>query len=208
MQNRLAFSDQMTLLMTSKLRDILKVNPYCQFFRRLGDLPELISRKIIINCDAGLDQRVYNAPSASQVAAIWVDDDSSSSEQVHDIVVSAHSGDFHAISYFLGCCDPLQYPLLFPYGDTGWHRGIRKRTNRQDKAAIDDQDFIHVEQIASVGELISRENAGLLRLNAFLYFLRIKVCYRLTFLSWLFVASFPRERMKVLVSCREYYWYK
>ena len=51
--------------MIGRINDILEANPYCQFFRRLGDLPNWESQNILIKCDAGLDQRVYNALSAS-----------------------------------------------------------------------------------------------------------------------------------------------
>lgn len=30
------------------------------------------------------------------------------------------------MQYYFGCYDPLQYPLLFPYGETGWHQGIQR----------------------------------------------------------------------------------
>ena len=45
---------------------------------------------------------------------------------MHDIVVSTHIGDHHRINYHNGRYDPLQYPLLFPYGDAGWHLGIQR----------------------------------------------------------------------------------
>ncbi|GMN47617.1 hypothetical protein TIFTF001_016787 [Ficus carica] len=67
-----------------------------------------------------------NASSASQVAAIRVDDNVSAEHKICDITVSSHSGETHKINYYFGCCDPLQYPLVFPHGDTGWHQGIEK----------------------------------------------------------------------------------
>ena len=30
------------------------------------------------------------------------------------------------VNYYYGCYDPLQYPLLFPFGKNGWHCGIQK----------------------------------------------------------------------------------
>ena len=160
LQHRLNFSDQVTPSMISRISDILKANPYCQFFRRLGDLSNLESRKIRIKCDAGLDQRVYNAPSASQVAAIWVGGDSSSGVTIRDIVVSAHGGDAHRIHYYFGCYDPLQYPLLFPYGETGWHRGIKKFGNHELQNASVAGESMDVQQIDSVLGLLARETAG------------------------------------------------
>lgn len=34
--------------------------------------------------------------------------------------------------YYFGCYDPLQYPLLFPNGESGWHQGT-ERVNKQDR---------------------------------------------------------------------------
>ncbi|GER39179.1 DNA helicase homolog [Striga asiatica] len=85
-----------------------------------------ISQKIQISKDTKLDQRVYNSPTAEQVAAIWVEGNNANLPFQHDIVIHAHSGDRHRIKHFYGCYDPLQYPLLFPRGETGWHQNINK----------------------------------------------------------------------------------
>ncbi|XP_060969641.1 uncharacterized protein LOC115712305 [Cannabis sativa] len=100
-----------------------KFNPYSQFFRRLGNISDLENQKIQIRCDAGLNQRVYNSPSVSQVAAIWVDDDVSAENRTRDIIVSSHD-EVSRIHYYFGCYDPLQYPLLFPYGETRCHQEL------------------------------------------------------------------------------------
>ena len=65
----------MTSSIISKISDVLNVNPYCQFFQSLRDVPELESYKIEIKTDSGLDQRIYNAPSMSQITAMWVNND-------------------------------------------------------------------------------------------------------------------------------------
>jgi hypothetical protein len=38
-----------------------------------------------------------------------------------NIIVYSHSGCSHRVQYYFGCYDPLEYPLLFPYGDIGRH---------------------------------------------------------------------------------------
>ncbi|KAG7990160.1 hypothetical protein I3843_02G011400 [Carya illinoinensis] len=91
----------------AQLIDILHINPYSLFFRSLV---------IHIRSDVGLDQRVFNVPTSSQLRG-------------RDIYVFSHSGGSHIVQYYFGCYDPLQYPLLFPLGDTGWHQGIQ-RVNR------------------------------------------------------------------------------
>ncbi|KAG5531045.1 hypothetical protein RHGRI_025860 [Rhododendron griersonianum] len=54
------------------LMDVLSTNPYAVFLRRL-DHNSLDSCRIHIRNDVKLDQRVYNSPSADQVAAIWIE---------------------------------------------------------------------------------------------------------------------------------------
>ncbi|XP_042939420.1 uncharacterized protein LOC122274451 [Carya illinoinensis] len=111
----------------AQLMDILRVNPYSRFFRSLGDLPSLECQKICIRSDPGLDQRVYNAPTSSEVAAIWVEDDTLDQITPRDIFVYNHVGGSHIVQYYYGCYDPLQYPLLFPFGDIGWHQVFRRK---------------------------------------------------------------------------------
>ncbi|XP_059669340.1 uncharacterized protein LOC132314497 [Cornus florida] len=110
-----------------KLMEILSANPYEQFFRRLKDIPVQESYEIIIKNDVRLDQRVYNSPSSDQVAAVWIEGTNSNTRSERDIIVTAHSGRRHRVRHYFGCYDPLQYLLLFPFGEIGWHRNIKTR---------------------------------------------------------------------------------
>ncbi|KAL0391014.1 UNVERIFIED_CONTAM: hypothetical protein Scaly_0458500 [Sesamum calycinum] len=106
---------------------LLEVNPYSFFFRSLREIPELHDYKIILRADPGLDQRIYNVPTVDQVAAIWKDSDECEESQSRDIRVYPKSGRSQKIEYYYGCYDPLQYPLLFPRGEPGWHVGIKRK---------------------------------------------------------------------------------
>nr|KAJ0226239.1 hypothetical protein LSAT_V11C100049790 [Lactuca sativa] len=69
------------------------------------------------------DGRTYNLPTASEVAAL-----------IRDIVVETKTGFLQRISELHPSYLPLQYPLLFPYGDDGYsvdilHRGLSFTTN-------------------------------------------------------------------------------
>ncbi|CAA0817900.1 Unknown protein, partial [Striga hermonthica] len=97
------------------------VNPYAKVFRRLKDYPSMDEVRLHISKDAKLNQRVYNCPTTDQVAAIWVGGNNVNIPFERDIVIHAHSGR-HRIKHYFGCYDPLQYPLLFPRGDGGWHK--------------------------------------------------------------------------------------
>ncbi|XP_052620949.1 uncharacterized protein LOC111908283 [Lactuca sativa] len=79
------------------------------------------------------DGRTYNLPTASEVAALIVGDICDSTEK-RDIVVETKTGFLQRISELHPLYLPLQYPLLFPYGDDGYsvdilHRGVSFTNN-------------------------------------------------------------------------------
>ena len=115
---------------------------------------------IYIRLDVALDQRVYNTPLASQVAAIWVEDDSSRDHSSQDIIVYSHFGSSHRVQYYFGCYDPLQYPLLFPYGHVGWHQGIQRV--KKGKKYLPSQVEVQINpcESSSAKELINKEMKG------------------------------------------------
>ncbi|KAG6720710.1 hypothetical protein I3842_03G074600 [Carya illinoinensis] len=117
LENRISDSDRMNPSIIAQLIDILHINPYSLFFRSLGDLSNLENQVIHIRSDVGLDQ------------PIWVENEDADQLRGRDIYVFSHSGGSHIVQYYFGCYDPLQYPLFFPLGDTGWHQGIQ-RVNR------------------------------------------------------------------------------
>ncbi|XP_019200269.1 PREDICTED: uncharacterized protein LOC109193896 [Ipomoea nil] len=69
------------------------------------------------------DARTYNLPEVSEVAALIVRDlDTSIGER--DIVVQTKGGQLQRISELNPSYLPLQYPLLFPYGEDGYREDI------------------------------------------------------------------------------------
>src|SRR5438046_1366191 len=91
-------------------------------FRALQDELHEINPFIIHNTH-GKDMRQYNQPTASEIAAIMLDYDDYV-PNIRDIVIKTHEGYLRRISELHGAYDPLQYPLLFPYGEYGWHDDI------------------------------------------------------------------------------------
>ncbi|EEE56843.1 hypothetical protein OsJ_06453 [Oryza sativa Japonica Group] len=57
----------------STITNILRGNPYSEQFRSLGQAENLEDYRVILNLDQWLDQRTYNAPITSEVAAVWVE---------------------------------------------------------------------------------------------------------------------------------------
>lgn len=111
---------------------ILSINLYSAFFGSLTNVENLDTRRIVINSNLGLDQRVYNHPTSSQVAAIWTKDDTPGPKE-RNIVVQRVSGPKEKIQHYFGCYDALQYPLLFPHGETGWHKEILRVDKKREE---------------------------------------------------------------------------
>ncbi|XP_022159216.1 uncharacterized protein LOC111025635 [Momordica charantia] len=117
----------------------------------------------------------------NQVAAIWIEGNNKNISFKRDIVVHAHSGKRHRIQHYFSCYDSLQYPLLFPYREAGWHQNIKRnaRPNHDNgvyKNSIDGTS--NTPQINSIEDIINSENQGISKGRS------------------------PK------VSCREYYCYK
>ena len=96
---------------------ILQENPYGKFFRALGDYVIHDTTTISINQNYGPDQSTYNKPSSEKLAGIWVDTPQSDAYHGPHMVVHGKSNKSHQIKYYYGCYDPLQYPIIFPFGD-------------------------------------------------------------------------------------------
>ncbi|KAK9053094.1 hypothetical protein SSX86_029724 [Deinandra increscens subsp. villosa] len=76
----------------------------------------------------GTENRQYNAPTASEIAVL-VTGDFGESDGLRDIVISTNDGNLKRISELNQLYMALQYPILFPYGETGFHEHIRYAFN-------------------------------------------------------------------------------
>lgn len=105
---------------------VMQPNPYSCFLKALSTFDNLDNYHIVIKADSMLDQRVYNLPTSSEVAGIWIESETDNGRQSidRDIRVYARSGQSHNIQYYFSCYDPLQYVLMFPDGQPGWHGNI------------------------------------------------------------------------------------
>ncbi|KAL6585003.1 hypothetical protein OROMI_004292 [Orobanche minor] len=106
--------------------EMMQLNPYANFFPSLRELTNLQDYNIVLRAYPCLDMRIYSLPTAHQVAAIWNELKDIPANHPHDIRVCTSAGKTHRVHYYYGCYDPLQYPLLFPYVESGWHTGIVK----------------------------------------------------------------------------------
>ncbi|XP_027088739.1 uncharacterized protein [Coffea arabica] len=154
---RIVASDKLRGSTLRLLMRILSDNPYAKFFRNLRHVPN-INNLSIVNCYPTLDQRVYNLPSASQVVAIWTENQDESGHTGAHIQVYTHSNSSYKIKHYYGCYDPLQYPILFPRGECGWHPGIKRAQKRKRKDDSCEEDIdIHPSSVNSASTLMERE---------------------------------------------------
>ncbi|XP_019242637.1 PREDICTED: uncharacterized protein LOC109222777, partial [Nicotiana attenuata] len=154
-------------------------NPYAQFFCQLKDHSSFQDLQIRIAANATLDQRVYNKSSVDQIAAIWIDGNNPNVPFDREIIVHEHSGNKHRVKYYYGCYDPLQYPLLFPNGEVGWHQGIHKYKSKRGASTSEVANVNqNVPTYTSANEVLHKEEQGV------------------------------RRESKSCVSCKEYYCYK
>ncbi|UYV68762.1 hypothetical protein LAZ67_6000728 [Cordylochernes scorpioides] len=124
-------------LLDSVLR---RVNPYTSAYRQMHQVElaeehrarienrQMCQVQMLIRQNHCRDLRRYNAPSVSEVAAIFVDQDGHVPSN-RDIAVFPHDCGLVRISPLNPNCDPMIYPLLFPAGDPGWAIGILHEEN-------------------------------------------------------------------------------
>ncbi|MCI36324.1 ATP-dependent DNA helicase PIF1, partial [Trifolium medium] len=69
---------------------------------------------------------MYNLPTSDEVAALIIGDDDSI-EQGRDVIVQKFSTGFTKLPETNPSFIPLQYPMMFPRGEDGWHVNIQYR---------------------------------------------------------------------------------
>ena len=85
--------------------------------------------KMIFKRLTGTDLRRYNAPTASEIAAVFVANDGAPPAKI-DFTISPKDQPLQNINTLSPHCDPMVYPLLFPFGDLGWMPGMQHEEER------------------------------------------------------------------------------
>lgn len=109
-------------------------NPYARVFRSAHDIladamPQTLRLRNMTNV-AGTDHRRYNAPVASDVAAV-IDGDGEVGAGGRDIIIRRVGGHLQRISELHSAYLALRYTLLFPYGSNNWHTDFLNPTLRR-----------------------------------------------------------------------------
>jgi hypothetical protein len=168
-----------------KVVEILRGNPYSEQFRSLGTYKDnLQDYRIELNTDKKLDQRRYNLPVSSEVAAIWVEGSDLANRFKRSITLYGDNNERHSIQATQGCYDPLSYPLFFPKGELGWHPNIPKRDTPWHVAQLSRED---------------RDDGGLDVQRYLCIFLSILLVFCLTF----FYTFLTQMEMSIYVSPSE-----
>nr|CDJ95688.1 Protein of unknown function DUF889 domain containing protein [Haemonchus contortus] len=96
--------------------------------------------RMVFETPSNVDQRRYNAPIANEVAVIYVGDDGDVPAE-HNLAVHLRGGGLRSIRVIDAECDPLTYPLLFPYGELGWHPNLLKNPSERRRARITQKEY-------------------------------------------------------------------
>jgi len=124
-------------------------NVLAKSFRRVRDLSlEHMESDFTLRLFRGRnkDPRVYNTPSCDEIAALIVGD-FGNMDVGRDIVVKKCSGELTRLHETHTAFIPLQYPLMFPYGEDGYQEDIpiresHSKTKSRVRVRISLREFI------------------------------------------------------------------
>ncbi|KAF5187278.1 hypothetical protein FRX31_023135 [Thalictrum thalictroides] len=120
LENRMAENSLVNREVLAILKQILdNCNPFVQVFRQISQRHDRDTIRLHLK-ESTSGRRQYDLPTSSQVAAILVGAEEPSDRNERDIIVQTRTGNLYNIADTAGFYDPLQYPLLHPYGNFGW----------------------------------------------------------------------------------------
>ncbi|KAJ9557870.1 hypothetical protein OSB04_012484 [Centaurea solstitialis] len=141
------------------LTRVLATNPYAVTFRSLAELGPLDNYRVTLNTSVDVDQRVYNRPTTSEVAGIWIEGNDNITAYKRSIVVYGRSNYSKKIQPYFSCYDPLGYPLFFPNGEAGWHSNIPRNGVSVSEIVNEEQNTGEYEEESN--QRTSRDNVSM-----------------------------------------------
>jgi hypothetical protein len=103
------------------------INPYVKVFKMARDMMAIkgvpTNLKLRLIASRTKDAHRYNILMADEVIALMVKDGSEAIDR-REVIVAQQVGPFQHISELHLGYMALHYPLLFPYGEDGWHPNI------------------------------------------------------------------------------------
>jgi hypothetical protein len=115
------------MMLDRLLTMMYNINPYVKVFKMARDMMAIegapMDLKLRLIASKTKDARQYNVPTADEVVALMVEDGFEAVD-MRDVVIAQQVGPFQRISKLHVGYMALHYPLLFPYGEDGWHSNI------------------------------------------------------------------------------------
>ncbi len=103
------------------------INPYVEMFKMARDMMATegapMDLKLRLIAFRTKDALQYNVPTVDEVTTLMVRDGSDTVDR-RDVVLAQQASSFQHISELHVGYMALHYPLLFPYGEDGWHLNI------------------------------------------------------------------------------------
>lgn len=116
------------------------VNPYYHAYKNMWDIEKEEDEKsknlgikpptisLCFKSYKQSDNRRYNIPCASEIAVVFRDEDGGSTFDREFVVYAKPNAQsttkFDKLNILSPHVDPMVYPLLFPYGEQGWHMNL------------------------------------------------------------------------------------
>ena len=119
--------DSLDIGVVLSLQNMLReCNPYIEMFltarERLAQHPNVSLHLRLVDLPH-YDSRRYNRPAASEIAAVMIGTGEEPTTG-RDIVLQGRRYGLQRIQETHSSYNPLRYPLLFPFGEQGWHVGM------------------------------------------------------------------------------------
>ncbi|EPZ36366.1 hypothetical protein ROZALSC1DRAFT_31476 [Rozella allomycis CSF55] len=94
-----------------------RINPYVMLFQHLRKIqaPEICLQ---LKANSPMDLRRHNLPTADDVSVLIIDNENEKNKR--EFILRHRDNSLKTISELSRHYDPLQYPLLFPHGESGW----------------------------------------------------------------------------------------
>jgi hypothetical protein len=126
-----------------------RYNPYIELFlttfERLTEHSNVSLRIKIVDL-ANYDSRRYNRPTASEIAVIMVGTGDQPTVG-RDIILKGRHYGLQRIREIHSSYNPLRYPLLFPFGEQGWHVGMHIHIPYFPDLMMIDADYYAIEDV-------------------------------------------------------------
>ena len=120
--------DHLDILIVTDLQAMMRrCNPYYAIWKtaqaRLSETDDVVTIRIkTIDAPTSHDHRRYNRPTAEEIAVIMPGTGENDSSETRDIIIEQiGTNRLQRISELHPSYLALRYPLLFPYGERGWH---------------------------------------------------------------------------------------